>query len=280
VGASPVRASTPIGRLAVAFEVLGRSTLCGAASEADGRPSLRSVSEAAVDTIDGADGASITVLEHGHFATLAATDDRVRAADELQYRLGSGPCVDAILEDALFRPDDIRNDSRWPEFGRRVASDYGVGSMLAFRLFTDVSGVAAGLNVYGQGRGAFTDDDVSVGLILATLASYAVTARYAAAEVHNLEVALQTNREIGTAMGVLMAEHRVTREQAFGLLRMASQDANRKLSEIAHDVVDTGALELRRGRLRAGVLPPSDVSAPLPSGATTPGPSASSPGPR
>jgi AmiR/NasT family two-component response regulator len=43
-------------------------------------------------------------------------------------------------------------------------------------------------------------------------------------------------------MGVLMARHRVTRDQAFGLLRMASQNSNRKLHDVALQVADTGSL--------------------------------------
>jgi AmiR/NasT family two-component response regulator len=61
-------------------------------------------------------------------------------------------------------------------------------------------------------------------------------------QVANLEQALQSNREIGVALGVLMAHHRVTQDQAFTLLRVASQNLHRKLRDIASDVVETGAL--------------------------------------
>ena len=54
--------------------------------------------------------------------------------------------------------------------------------------------------------------------------------------------------EIGVAMGVLMAKHNITRDQAFGLLRVASQDSNRRLAELAVEVADTGELPLRRLR--------------------------------
>lgn len=60
----------------------------------------------------------------------------------------------------------------------------------------------------------------------------------------NLEEALTTNREIGQAIGILMATHHVTAEQAFEQLRTASQHTHRKLREIAADVAETGALPL------------------------------------
>lgn len=43
-----------------------------------------------------------------------------------------------------------------------------------------------------------------------------------------------------------MARHTVTREQAQELLRLASQDSNRKMNEIATEVVETGQLSLPR----------------------------------
>ncbi|MCW2658134.1 MAG: hypothetical protein JWR06_2327, partial [Jatrophihabitans sp.] len=55
---------------------------------------------------------------------------------------------------------------------------------------------------------------------------------------------LASNRDIGVAIGVLMGLHRVTREQAFDLLRVASQGKHRKLADVARDVADTGSLDL------------------------------------
>jgi hypothetical protein len=45
-------------------------------------------------------------------------------------------------------------------------------------------------------------------------------------------------------MGVLMNRHKISRSQAFDLLRVASQNTNRKLADIAVDVADTGVLDL------------------------------------
>ncbi len=58
----------------------------------------------------------------------------------------------------------------------------------------------------------------------------------------NLQRALASNRLIGTALGIVMATRKVTAEEAFALLRSVSQRANRKLRDVADDVVFTGAL--------------------------------------
>lgn len=61
-------------------------------------------------------------------------------------------------------------------------------------------------------------------------------------QVANLEVALSSNRDIGTAIGILMNAHLVTQEQAFAMLRTASQHGHRKLREIANEVIFTGSI--------------------------------------
>ena len=68
-----------------------------------------------------------------------------------------------------------------------------------------------------------------------------------AAKVENLHRALSTNREIGAAMGILMARHTLTSDQAFDLLRRTSQRAHRKIVTIAAEVIETGVLELPSG---------------------------------
>ncbi|MCW2527742.1 MAG: hypothetical protein JWM76_2602 [Pseudonocardiales bacterium] len=71
---------------------------------------------------------------------------------------------------------------------------------------------------------------------------HAATAEILQAKIANLEVALASNRDIGVAMGVLMVSQDCTSEEAFSTLRQASQDTNRKLRDIAANVVRTGAM--------------------------------------
>lgn len=64
-------------------------------------------------------------------------------------------------------------------------------------------------------------------------------------KAEHLERALQHSRDIGAAVGVLMAHHTLRQDEAFDLLRHASQDLNRKLYDVALDVVSTGELPSR-----------------------------------
>jgi curved DNA-binding protein CbpA len=57
------------------------------------------------------------------------------------------------------------------------------------------------------------------------------------AEVTQLRIARDSNRRIGMAMGIVMNQLRVEDEQAFDVLRRTSQNTNRKLRDVAEDVI-------------------------------------------
>ena len=88
-------------------------------------------------------------------------------------------------------------------------------------------------------------------------AAYASMALLAAARhdtANHLTRALETNREIGVAMGILMANGKLTSQQAFDQLRTASQNLNRKLHDIAADVALTGTTAPGRAQARQATL--------------------------
>lgn len=61
-------------------------------------------------------------------------------------------------------------------------------------------------------------------------------------QVSHLKAALHSNRRIGIAMGIVMSQFRITDQDAFAALRQASQNSNRKLREVAEDVIYAGHL--------------------------------------
>ncbi|MGY1780853.1 ANTAR domain-containing protein [Geodermatophilus sp. SYSU D01036] len=62
-------------------------------------------------------------------------------------------------------------------------------------------------------------------------------------QMTHLRVALESNRRIGMAIGILMALRKVDEEAAFGLLRTASSHRNVKLRQVAEEVIRTGTLD-------------------------------------
>jgi GAF domain-containing protein len=236
-------ASNTTTDIAAAFGEIAR-VLASAAGLED---ALVRIGRFAVLTVDGCAGASVAVREASGVRSIAHTDDLVAEVDRIQYDLGEGPCVSALAEATVVESRDLGRDERWPLFGARAA-ERGLHSLLSFHLeSSEHPGRAAGtLNLYGAVPGAFSDDDRAVAEIYAAHATIALTAATAEARLEqkdaDLRQALASRDVIGQAKGILMERHHLTADDAFALLRRASQRLNRKLSRIAEEVADTGAL--------------------------------------
>jgi hypothetical protein len=216
---------------------------------------FRALCATAVERVPGGEFAGVTIGQDGAFKTVGATSDLVHKADRIQYDLRSGPCVDAIVHDTVFDTPDLRSDRRWPEFGRQAFDATGIVSMLSLRLYVENDhAVVAALNMYSTQPAAFGEPAATIALLLATHGAIAVSNAAARERAANLEKALENSREIGVAMGIVMHQQKTTRDQAFDLLRIASQHTHRKIAEIAAEVADTGQLPnlpLRTSETRA-----------------------------
>jgi transcriptional regulator with GAF, ATPase, and Fis domain len=210
-------------------------------SESSVAATLQRTVEIARLIVPGCHHAGITLLRRGKPETPAATDAVSAAVDAVQYEVGEGPCLSAILTDHVFRTGDLTRETRWPRFSGLAVQRTGVHSVLAYRLFTEDDTLGA-LNLYSRERNAFDDDSVGIGSILTAHAALAFARARERDQISGLEQAVASNRAIGMAMGILMAIHRIGQDEAFDLLRTVSQRTNRKLREIADDVVHTGQL--------------------------------------
>ena len=210
------------------------------AAGADQPLTQQRIVEFAARGIPGAEHASMTVVDGKRPPrTTAGSDQLPYEWDQLQYDHGEGPCLDAIATNGVMLASDLRTDNRWPRFTRAIVDHTPARSMLSFRLFlTEHS--RAGLNLYATRPAAFTDQSTATGSMFAAYASMALVAAARHDTANHLLRALETNREIGVAMGILMANGKLTSQQAFDQLSTASQNLNRKLHDIAADVARTG----------------------------------------
>jgi hypothetical protein len=137
--------------------------------------------------------------------------------------------------------DDLMTDPRWPEFGVRAAEETGVRSMMSFQPALSTTTLGA-LNLYSRKPEAFDERTHAIGAILAAYAAVAVNAAQQQHKAEQLDHALASSRQIGIAMGILMAYRRCTEDEAFLALRNASDRLHVKLRDVAARVVETGEL--------------------------------------
>lgn len=173
--------------------------------------------------------------------TLASTDELSRQVDILQYETDEGPCLDAARGEDPAPVADLLTDKRWPVFGPRCVQETGIRSMLAVRLSV-AGGDHAALNLSSRTPSAFDELATSLAAIYAPFATLAVEQALRSEDTEHLSAALSSSRQIGTAVGIIMARELVTAEEAMEILRRSSQHLNRKLRDIATDVTDTGQL--------------------------------------
>jgi len=191
---------------------------------------------AAPHVVDGCDRAAIGVLDDGRFTTAAASDDIMVLIDKLQNDVGEGPCLEASAERAWKLDNDITVASQWPRLAPLVVEHTPVRGMLAVPL-VDEGRRDGALNLFADQPHAFTDSSTETAALLAAFATIALSGARQAQRADQLQQGLTTNREIGAAVGILMATHGISNDDAFALLSNASQRLNRKLHDIAAGIV-------------------------------------------
>ena len=111
-----------------------------------------------------------------------------------------------------------------------------VRGMAGFRIVLDGKKVGA-LDLFSDTPGKF-DAHGAQGAVLASFASVALVSVANQERAESLRRGLESNREVGKAIGLMMAAHQIGSDEAFELLRRASNDMNMKLTEVAREVID------------------------------------------
>ncbi|MET7278942.1 GAF and ANTAR domain-containing protein [Kribbella sp. NPDC005582] len=168
----------------------------------------------------------------------AVTDPVVAEIYRLQLDHGEGPLAVVMRERTPLLIRDTGTDDRWPEWAAKVAS-LGVRSVLDVPLMLGGGSTVGVLGLYSPVPDGFSPDDEAIAHILARHASVAVaTARHE----ESLAAAVDARKLVGQAMGILMERFDLDGDRAFEVLRRYSQDTNRKLRDVAQELIDTRKL--------------------------------------
>lgn len=184
----------------------------------------------------------VTLLRHGSAGTVASSGEKARRLDELQYQLDEGSCLMASRRQLLVHIPDLAGDDTFPA-DNAIATANGIRSILAVPFHLPDDSVRAGLNLYSEKAHAFDGGSVnrvqgfvaqaSKGLRLAVLlAQHSQTAE-------DLRLAMTSPTVIDMAVGVIIAQNRCTQQEAFGLIKAASNNRNLKLRDVAAAIVES-----------------------------------------
>jgi signal transduction protein with GAF and PtsI domain len=159
--------------------------------------------------------------------------------DSAQYETGMGPCLDAFRHKQVYRIDDVHEDRQWPAFSE-LASEHGLRSVMSIPLLARHEGVGA-LNLYSRTVHAFSDDDAQTGIAFATQAGMLLAnsqAHWDAEQLHaDMATAVESWATIEQAKGILMGVNPCDEAEALQILVRTAQRENRKLPEVAEELV-------------------------------------------
>jgi GAF domain-containing protein len=200
---------------------------------------LTKVASLAAEAVPRAAFAGITMIVDDQVTTQGFTDPIAPEVDRAQYESGRGPCLDAFKQSSVIIVETLQDDDRWPEFATAAVA-HGVRSTMSIPMLS--GGTAQGaLNFYAGVDRAFGEAEVDSGMSFATHAA-AVLANAQAywgarLTTEHLQQALNSREEIDMAKGMIMNVMGCSPSEAFEVLVKQSQQENRKLREIAAEIV-------------------------------------------
>jgi transcriptional regulator with GAF, ATPase, and Fis domain len=171
---------------------------------------------------------------------MAASSERTRDLELFQLQREEGPCLECYRDGTPVLVEDLSEyTERWPQFVN-AATQAGFASVhaLPLRLHDTVLGT---LGLFGAHPGALNEEDLRLGQALADVASISIVHGDRAADrdllVEQLSAALQSRVIIEQAKGIVAQQYGLEMDGAFQLLRAYARNHNRKLGEVARNLV-------------------------------------------
>lgn len=176
----------------------------------------------------------------GALRVMASSSERSEALELMQAQNDEGPCFECFHRSAPVFSEDLVSDPRWPKFApAAVSRGFNAVQAVPMRVRGDTVGA---LNLFRAETGRLDAEDMGLGQGLADLAAVSLTQERAVREahgvVHQLQGALDSRVIIEQAKGVLAERANVSVDQAFARLRDYARGSNRRLSDIARELID------------------------------------------
>lgn len=209
-------------------------------SEVSLSQTLTRISEVTVEALHAVAFAGMTLLDDGRPTTAVFTSEESPEIDSAQYESGHGPCLDAWRQNRTVGVEDTTAPGPYPDFCA-ASLQHGIHSTLSLPIGRDGDSFGA-LNLYAPTERAFSDDDQALALDLAGTASALIVnsqAYWGSFELtQQLQEAMASRSVIDQAKGMLMVNQPgLNADEAFDMLKRASQRENVKLRDIAGRVV-------------------------------------------
>jgi GAF domain-containing protein len=189
----------------------------------------------------GAEAAGVMLADgRGGLRLMASSEERMRLLELFELQGEQGPCLDAFTTGRAVQAGAAGSRSRWPVFAPQ-ASEAGFQRMCAVPLQVRTEVIGA-LNLFRGDDEPFTDAEMDLAQAMAEMAAIALIQERALRErtqlTEQLQAALNSRVTIEQAKGMLAEYLTLTMDDAFRLLRTYARNHNRKIAEVASDLID------------------------------------------
>ena len=186
--------------------------------------------------VSGADAVGIMLTDHrGDLRFMASSNDAGRDLEQVQLRVGEGPCLDCVRTMEPVVNTDLAEAAQWPAFAPH-AIDAGFHSVHAFPMRLREQAIGA-LNLFSVRETRFEPGEVRVVQSLADVATIAIlqerTIARAEALTEQLQGALNSRIVIEQAKGALARIEGITVDEAFERLRERARSSRQRLVDVA-----------------------------------------------
>ncbi|MEV0457101.1 GAF and ANTAR domain-containing protein [Catellatospora methionotrophica] len=192
------------------------------------------------------DGAGVTIMAGSTARDVLHTSDRVAAdLEEWQLTYGQGPCVDAFTRGGPVIAPDLRSSeslTRWPVFSPAALNS---GARAVFALPLQIGAIRLGvLDLYRARPGAMSSYELADALAFADATAMMVIDDAAGLQPDTAELAWQRDDptahqvQVHQATGMIIAQLGASAEIAFARLRAYAYAHDRRLGDVARDVVE------------------------------------------
>lgn len=209
------------------------SVVAGASDERENLPARLSTACLAALPVTGV-GVALMTADGPSGVVLAATDDRARQLEELQFSLGEGPCVEASGSGRPVLQPDLRvaGPARWPQYGAAVLAA-GVQAIFAFPLRVGAIRVGV-LDCYRDVPGRLAAADLAEALAYAEAATVVVLHLQ---RNDGLIAPIDGRAEVHQATGMIAIQLSVGLAEALLRLRARAYASGQTVSAVAAEVV-------------------------------------------
>ncbi|MGZ4247480.1 MAG: GAF and ANTAR domain-containing protein [Solirubrobacteraceae bacterium] len=206
---------------------------------------LHRLAERCAELLDCAEAGLLLADATGRLRVMASSSERSEALELLQSQRDEGPCVECYRQGEPVFSDDLEADGeRWPQFAP-AAVEQGFRSVQALPMRVRGETIGA-MNLFRSQAGRIAEPDQSLGQGMADIAAIALlqerTVRESRGVIAGLQGALNSRVTIEQAKGMLAERSQIHVDAAFARMRSYARDHNRRLSDVAADVID-GLLE-------------------------------------